>query len=591
MFIAGYDKDEDVALAGQKGYKPSPDILASNVYINGISLEYTESSTSLPNTLILPGSAANDFPIRGAPAPFPYQRATFGGVQGQIRQPIISDPLPGTINGRARLSAGEVASIINFAADRARTTRAGIRLPIGSQMQVFISVVNFPNQPGMTPTVLGTFRTGEATLFSWDVAVQKARTALAYSNNGNRLAMSTRTVGFLAQSHYPPGIDADNPGPFFGQQEIFSGLLGTAPNVTVNPNPQINPALPNGITIFPGGFPLYRNGQLIGAIGVSGDGVDQDDIVGASGTHDFLTPDAIRADQTVFRGARLPYAKFPRDPTGVTRNNDTVVVSSPHALITPQGLVNISSRANVGSGENVLIAGFTVTGTVGKTILIRGLGPSLAQFHISRTLADPILELHKPGTTIVVNDNWKSTQLSTIQATGIPPSNESESAIVATLAPGAYTAVVRGKNGASGVGLVEVYDLSRSSASRLDNISTRGSVGTNDNAMIGGFVVGADANIARVVIRAIGPSLTRFGITHPLSDPILELHNSNGVLVTANDNWQDSQRLEVLATGLAPMDARESVTTGWFPSGAYTAVVRGKNQQTGVGLVEVYCLH
>ena len=220
VFIAGYDKDEDVALAGQKGYKPSPDILASNVYINGISLEYTESSTSLPNTLILPGSAANDFPIRGAPAPFPYQRATFGGVQGQIRQPIISDPLPGTINGRARLSAGEVASIINFAADRARTTRAGIRLPIGSQMEAFISVVNFPNQPGTTPTVLGTFRTGEATLFSWDVAVQKARTALAYSNNGNRLAMSTRTVGFLAQSHYPPGIDADNPGPFFGQQEI-----------------------------------------------------------------------------------------------------------------------------------------------------------------------------------------------------------------------------------------------------------------------------------------------------------------------------------------------------------------------------------
>ena len=200
---------------------------------------------------------------------------------------------------------------------------------------------------------------------------------------------------FLAQSHYPPGIDADKPGPFFGQQEISSGLLGTVPNVTLNPNRTIN-LLPTGLPFFPGGFPLYRNGQLIGAIGVSGDGVDQDDIVGASGTHDFLTPDAIRADQTVFRGARLPYAKFPRDPTGVTRNNDTVVVSSPHALITPQGLVNISSRANVGSGENVLIAGFTVTGTVTKTILIRGLGPSLAQFHISRTLADPILSYTSP---------------------------------------------------------------------------------------------------------------------------------------------------------------------------------------------------
>ena len=365
VFIAGYDKDEDVALAGQKSYKPSPDILASNVYINGISLEYTENSTSLPNTLILPGSAANDFPIRGAPAPFPYQRATFGGVQGQIRQPIISDPLPGTINGRARLSAGEVQH--HQLRGRSRS-HYSCRHPSAHRIANggFYFGGEFSESPGMTPTVLGTFRTGEATLFSWDVAVQKARTALAYSNNGNRLAMSTRTVGFLAQSHYPPGIDADNPGPFFGQQEIFSGLLGTAPNVTVNPNPQINPALPNGITIFPGGFPLYRNGQLIGAIEVSGDGVDQDDIVGASGTHDFLTPDAIRADQTVFRGARLPYAKFPRDPTGVTRNNDTVVVSSPHALSRPKGWSIFQAKHNVGSGENVLIAGFTVTGTVAR---------------------------------------------------------------------------------------------------------------------------------------------------------------------------------------------------------------------------------
>ena len=147
-------------------------------------------------------------------------------------------------------------------------------------MQVFITVVNFPNQDGVTPTVLGTFRTGEATLFSWDVAVQKARTALAYSNNGNTMALSTRTVGFLAQSHYPPGIDANHAGPFFGQQEMFSGLVGTLSNVSLNMNFVLDLNLPNGITIFPGGFPLYRNGQLIGAIGVSGDGVDQDDIVG-----------------------------------------------------------------------------------------------------------------------------------------------------------------------------------------------------------------------------------------------------------------------------------------------------------------------
>jgi uncharacterized protein GlcG (DUF336 family) len=249
----------------------------------------------------LHGNASTVYPIQNPPPPFPYPVATFGGVTGQIRQPIISDPLPGTINGQPRLTAAEVASIINFAAQRVAITRAAIRLPIGTQMRAFISVVNFPNAPNVPPTVLGTFRTGEATLFSWDVAAQKARTAVGFSKNGNTTAVSSRTVGFLAQSNYPPGIDSNGPGPYNGLQE----MLSMAPP---------NPNFPNGITIFPGGFPLYRNGQLIGAIGVSGDGVDQDDIVGASGTHDFLAPEAIPADQFFFKGTRLPYAKFPRDP-------------------------------------------------------------------------------------------------------------------------------------------------------------------------------------------------------------------------------------------------------------------------------------
>jgi uncharacterized protein GlcG (DUF336 family) len=590
VFIPGYDKDEDVALAGQKGYKPSPDILASNVYINGISLEYTESSTSLPASLIAPNNVVNGFSIEGAPPPFPYPVATFGGVQGQIRQPIISDPLPGTINGQPRLTAAEVGRIISFAADRARTTRAGIRLPIGTQMQVFITVVNFPNQDGVTPGVLGTFRTGEATLFSWDVAVQKARTALAYSNNGNTLAMSTRTVGFLAQSFYPPGIDADRPGPFFGQQEIVSGLLGTAPNVIFNESFVPNPNLPNGITIFPGGFPLYRNGQMIGAVGVSGDGVDQDDIVGASGTHDFLAPGGIRADQTIFRGARLPYAKFPRDPTGVTGNHDAIVVTSPRALIMPGGLANISSRLNVGTNDNVLIAGFIITGPSPKKILIRGLGPSLAQFHISNVLTDPVLELHKPNGGVVTNDDWRSTQLLDIQATGIPPANNLESAIVATLAPGAYTAIVNGRNGATGIGLVEVYDLSPGSDSVLTNISTRGFVGKRDNVLIGGFILSGSTGSAKVTIRALGPSLVQRGVNNALTDPTLELHNANGALVIADDNWNDAQGVELQSIALAPSDFREAATTGLLTPGAYTAIVRGKNEETGIGLIEIYCL-
>jgi uncharacterized protein GlcG (DUF336 family) len=250
-----------------------------------------------------------------------------GGVTGELRQPIIDDPLLAdadpnndTIHGALRLNSLEVSNILAAAANRARTTRAGIRLPRGVPMQVFISVVSNPASNGVAPTVLGTFCTSpDTTRFSWDVAVQKARTALFFSAT-NR-AYSARTVGFLAQSLYPPGINGTQPGLFFGMQERFS-IITPSPITAVNPvNGAVftttnapNPNLPNGITIFPGGFPLYRNGQLVGAIGVSGDGIDQDDIVAASGASVFLPPVPIRADQTQYRGARLPFAKFPRNP-------------------------------------------------------------------------------------------------------------------------------------------------------------------------------------------------------------------------------------------------------------------------------------
>ena len=321
IYIAGSDKDEDVALAGQHGYAPSSTILATNVFINGIRLPYVNSSTFVSSTIVLRGNADSHYPLRGTPAPFAYPVATLGGVSGQIRQPIRSDPMAGTINGQPRLAAAEVRSILSRAAYQTSITRAAIRLPIGQPMKAFITVVNNPNAAGVAPTVLGTFRTGEATLFSWDVAVQKARTVIYYSSHdflgfGLKVAMSVRCVGFLAQCNYPPGIDGNAPGPFNGQQERFSGLLGNHCNpsaITLNSAFVPNPNLPNGITIFPGAFGLYRNGVLIGAIGVSGDGVDQDDLVAAAGTHDFLAPLSIRSDQFFYRNTRLPYAKFPRD--------------------------------------------------------------------------------------------------------------------------------------------------------------------------------------------------------------------------------------------------------------------------------------
>jgi uncharacterized protein GlcG (DUF336 family) len=312
-FEVGPDPDEDVALAGQSGYAPDSSILATNDYLGGIELPYVSSNTNTDDVSALGtiGVAVTGFPLQQSPPGFNYPKAEFGGVSGEIRFPIRDDPTPGLVGGKTRrLSAGEVGDIIANAAARAAITRAAIRLPVGVATQVFITVVGNPGLSGKPPPILGVFRTGDATMFSWDVAVQKARTAFFFSNND--LAESTRTVGFLAQRYYPPGIDGNQPGPYFGLQEAF--LVDQYLAAIHNKASMANPYLPNEITIFPGGFPLYRNGVLVGAIGVSGDGVDQDDIIAASGCANFLAPTPIHADQYIYRGARLPYAKFPRDP-------------------------------------------------------------------------------------------------------------------------------------------------------------------------------------------------------------------------------------------------------------------------------------
>ncbi len=309
-FQEGPDTDEDVALAGQMGYQPDNSILATNDYLGGIQLPYVETSTSLDGVMPLGsvGVPVEGYPVQQSPPPFNYPAAEFNGVSGELRFPIRSDPLPGLIGKAPRLNAGEVADIIANAAARSAITRAAIRLPVGTAAQVFIAVVGNPQHSGVPPPILGVFRTGDATMFSWDVAVQKARTALFFSNGD--LAESSRTVGFLAQRYYPPGIDGNPPGPYFGVQEalLIDGFLAAVGHG------RGNPYLPNQITIFPGGFPLYRNGVLIGAIGVSGDGVDEDDLISASGCVNFLAPNKITADNFEYRGARLPYAKFPRDP-------------------------------------------------------------------------------------------------------------------------------------------------------------------------------------------------------------------------------------------------------------------------------------
>ena len=267
---------------------------------------------------------------------------------------------------------------------------------------------------------------------------------------------------------------------------------------------------------------------------------------------------------------------------------------------TPARLLNISTRMEVLTGDNVLIGGFIVTGSDAKKVLIRAIGPSLP---VGGALADPVLELHDgSGNVIASNDNWKvndatgQSQQSDIEATGVPPTSDLEAALLATLPANnaAYTAVVRGKSGGSGIGLVEVYDLGAAANSQLANISTRGFVDTNDNVMIGGFIAGPNANAnTHVLVRAIGPSLP---VGNALTDPLLELHDLNGAIVASNDNWKvndatgQSQEADIRATGVPPTKDAESALLYTAVPGNYTAVVRGKNSGTGVALVEIFNL-
>ena len=244
------------------------------------------------------------------------------------------------------------------------------------------------------------------------------------------------------------------------------------------------------------------------------------------------------------------------------------------------------------TGNNVGIGGFIVSGPTPKRVLLRGIGPSLTQFGIPTPLPDPVLELHGPdGFVTVTNNNWRDTQEAEIEATGLPPRNNLESAIVATLEAGAYTAILKGNGNTIGIALVEAYDLNQGVDSKLANLSTRAFVNTDDNIVIAGFVLSEGGSADdRVIVRGIGPSLAAFGISPVLANPKLELRNNNGALLIANNDWQENpeQAMEINAAGLAPTNSLESALAATLPPGLYTALLSGVNNGTGIGVVEVY---
>jgi hypothetical protein len=269
--------------------------------------------------------------------------------------------------------------------------------------------------------------------------------------------------------------------------------------------------------------------------------------------------------------------------------------ATPTPTPTSAQLLNISTRLDVQTGDNVMIGGFIITGNGSKNVLLRALGPSLNVngTPVAGRMDDPTLELRdKDGNLILFNDNWKDTQQADIEATGLQPPDDRESAIAKRLNVGSYTAIMRGKNNTTGIGLVEVYDLDKIPGVQLANISTRGLVETGDNVMIGGFIAGpSNRSNPSVVVRALGPSLAAAGVPNTLQDPVLELHDQNGALIASNDDWAtDSNSAEVIAAGLAPSDPRESALFRDVAPAAFTAIVRGKGNNTGNALVEIYNL-
>jgi len=311
---------------------------------------------------------------------------------------------------------------------------------------------------------------------------------------------------------------------------------------------------------------LHELGHAIGMNHAAGD-VIMNALI--SDREDLATDD-INGAQSMYGAAALP--------------------QQPPASVGSSSLVNISTRMKVGLNDDVLIGGFILKGTQPKKMLLRAIGPSLTNYGVKGAISDPIIELHDAkGAIIAQNDDWPNSAQSTeIVNTGKAPGNALEAALVVTLNPGTYTAIVRGVDNTQGVALVEGYELDAPST-RLVNLSTRGRIGVNDEVLIGGFIVDGD-NGKQVAIRALGPSLAAF-LSGSMADPALDVYNSSGVLVASNDNWSTgSQRTDIIASGQAPSHPLDSALVATLGPGSYTAIVHGVNSGTGIGLVEVYDL-
>jgi hypothetical protein len=478
---------------------------------------------------------------------------------------------------------------------------------LGSSVTVNYATSNGSAQAGSDYTSQSgtiTFAAGEATK-SLTIGILNDSTAEATETFGVTLSTSDAKATIGSPSSAQVSI-ADDDGPLTPVINSPSSASGTqgqsfSYQITATNNPTSYDAspLPSGL------FVNMANGLISGTPSVSGEfdvaltATNANGTGAASNLHLSIAP--VGGATPTPTATPTPSGTVSPSPGGTptpTASPSPTAGSSPTPTPSPSEaggmLLNVSTRAFVGTGDQALIGGFIVQGNGTKRVLIRAIGPSLTEISPGETLADPTLELHGPSRILMgFNDDWKqSEQQQQIADTGIAPGNTAEAAIFTTLSEGIYTAIVRGSGGTTGIGLVELYDLDSGSSARVVNISTRGEVTTADRVLIGGFILGGDAP-TRVLMRALGPSLASKNppVQSVLVNPSLELRNPQGDLVFSNDDWVDSpQEQEITATTIPPTDSRESAIIALLPAGGYTAIVRAADAQFGVGLVEIYRL-